>query len=108
MVFFYPEEAPCIPRCGVTFIHPSAWKGYSANVALTGFSEGRAGLLREASCPLLCKPHPEEAHQQQGGVIVAEDPPPTNGAQEEMLARRDVDVPNFVVDVFSEVTPIHL
>jgi len=39
---------------------------------------------------------------------VAEDPPPTNGAQEEMLARRDVDVPNFVVDVFSEVTPIHL
>jgi hypothetical protein len=42
---------------------------------------------------LLCKPHPEEAHQQQGGVIVAEDSPPTNnGAQEETPARQDVDV----------------
>jgi hypothetical protein len=42
---------------------------------------------------LLCKAHPEEAHQQQGGVIVAEDSPPTNnGAQEETPARQDVDV----------------
>src|SRR5215213_6405097 len=37
IVFFYPEEAPCIPRSRVTLIHPSAWKGYSANVALTEF-----------------------------------------------------------------------
>jgi hypothetical protein len=41
---------------------------------------------------LLCKPHPEEAHQQQGGVIVAEDPPTNNGPQEQTPARQDVDV----------------
>jgi predicted metal-dependent hydrolase len=41
---------------------------------------------------LLCKPHPEEAHQQQGEVIVAEDPPPNDGPQEQMPARQEVDV----------------
>jgi predicted metal-dependent hydrolase len=42
---------------------------------------------------LLCKPHPEEAHQQQGEVIVAEDPLPTNyGPQEQTPARQEVDV----------------
>jgi hypothetical protein len=41
---------------------------------------------------LLCKPHPEEAHQQQGEVIVAEDPPPNDGPQEQTPARQEVDV----------------
>jgi hypothetical protein len=36
---------------------------------ITEFSEARAGLLRGASCPLLGKRHPQEAHQQQGGVM---------------------------------------
>ena len=35
---------------------------------VTEFYEVRAGLLRGASCPLLGKRHPQEAHQQQGGV----------------------------------------
>src|ERR671921_1886126 len=60
---------------------------------MTEFLEGRAGLLRGASCPLLSKPYTEEAHRQQGEVIVAEHSPPTNnGAQEQTPARQDVDV----------------
>src|SRR5919106_1541058 len=60
---------------------------------MTEFLEGRAGLLRGASCPLLSKPYTEEAHRQQGEVIVAEHSPPiNNGPQEQPPARQDVDV----------------
>src|SRR5919107_2549999 len=60
---------------------------------MTEFLEGRAGLLRGASCPLLSKPYTEEAHRQQGEVIVAEHSPPiNNGPQEQTPARQDVDV----------------
>src|ERR687889_452335 len=60
---------------------------------MTEFLEGRSGLLRGASCPLLSKPYTEEAHRQQGEVIVAEHSPPiNNGPQEQTPARQDVDV----------------
>src|ERR671911_798621 len=60
---------------------------------MTEFLEGRAGLLRGASCPLLSKHYTEEAHRQQGEVIVAEHSPPiNNGPQEQTPARQDVDV----------------